>query len=238
MRLPPSRPQQEFGREPVPRILTPADIADFRSRLCDIAAGLFAEKGEAGFNMRELAKRLGVSAMTPYRYFKDKDAILAEVRARAFGRLADCLEAALAAGPDAMGFARAYIRFVREEQTQYRLMYDLGQGSEQPPASKDERRARGMFSVLMWGLRARDGLAGEPEQAALLFWCALHGLGALYLAGKISDQDLNLILSQTVANLGAHGGNGPATSEGAPFEPAGKSWWPAGPGFEALAAGE
>ena len=117
----------------MPRILTPAcDIADFRSRLCDIAACLFAEKGEEGFNMRELAKRLGVSAMTPYRYFKDKNAILAEVRARAFSRLADRLQAALADGPDAMGFARAYIQFVREEQTQYRLMYDLGQGSAAP----------------------------------------------------------------------------------------------------------
>jgi len=217
----------------VPRILTPADIADFRSRLCDIAATLFAEKGADGFNMRELAKRLGVSAMTPYRYFKDKDAILAEVRGRAFARLADCLEAALAAGPDALGFAAAYIQFVRQEQTQYRLMYDLGQGAQKPLAGKDERRARGMFSMLMRGLQAQDGLAGEPEQNALLFWCALHGLGALYLAGKVSDQELNLILSQTVANLGARGGNGPS-----PFEQAGKSWWPAGPALGAVAAGE
>jgi len=217
----------------VPRILTPADIADFRSRLCDVAAGLFAEKGEEGFNMRELAKRLGVSAMTPYRYFKDKNAILAEVRARAFSRLADGLQTALAAGPDPMGFARAYIQFVRDEQTQYRLMYDLGQGAAAPFAGLEERRVRGLFSALMRGLAARDGLAGEPEQTALLFWCALHGLGALYLAGKMSEQEMNLVLSQTVANLGAPGGNGPAA-----FEQPGKSWWPAGSARQAVAAGE
>ena len=222
----------------MPRILTPADIADFRSRLCDIAAELFAEKGEDGFNMRELAKRLGVSAMTPYRYFKDKSAILAEVRARAFGRLADRLHAALAAGPDALGFARAYMQFVREEQTQYRLMYDLGQGAMDPFAGLEERRARSMFSLLTRGLQAQDGTAGEPEQTALMFWCALHGLGALYLAGKISDEDMYRTLSQTVANLGARGGSSPATSEAAAFEPAGKAWWPAASSFEALAAGE
>lgn len=222
----------------MPRILTPADIADFRSRVCDIAADLFAEKGEDGFNMRELAKRLGVSAMTPYRYFKDKSAILGEVRARAFARLADRLQAALAAGPDALCFAEAYLQFVRQEQTQYRLMYDLGQGAADPFAGPEERRARSMFSLLMRALQAQDGLAGEPEQTALSFWCALHGLGALYLAGKMSDEEVNRTLSQTVANLAARGGNGPTTSEAAAFEPAGKSWWPAAPSFEAVAAGE
>ena len=68
----------------MPRITTPADVTEFRNRLCEVAAQLFAEKGYEGFNMRELAGRLGISTMTPYRYFKDKEAILSEVRARAF----------------------------------------------------------------------------------------------------------------------------------------------------------
>ena len=41
--------------------------------------------------MRELASALGVSPMTPYRYFRDKDDILAAVRARAFDRFAAAL---------------------------------------------------------------------------------------------------------------------------------------------------
>jgi hypothetical protein len=112
-------------------------------------------------------------------------------------------------------------------------MYDLGQGLTDPFAGLEERRARSMFAALMRGLHAQEAPAGDPEQTALLFWCALHGLGALYLAGKISDQELNLVLSQTVANLGTQGGNRPA-----PFEPAGKSWRPAGSAFAAVAAGE
>jgi AcrR family transcriptional regulator len=50
--------------------------------------------------MRQLAAELGVSPMTPYRYFADKDAILAAVRARAFNRHAEALEAAFEAGLD------------------------------------------------------------------------------------------------------------------------------------------
>ena len=50
--------------------------------------------------MRQLAAELGVSPMTPYRYFADKDAILAAVRARAFNRHAEALEAACGGAPD------------------------------------------------------------------------------------------------------------------------------------------
>jgi len=79
---------------PVPRILSDADVAAFRERLCEAAARLFVERGRQGFHMRELASQLGVSAMMPYRYFKDRDEILSVVRARAFRRFADQLEIA------------------------------------------------------------------------------------------------------------------------------------------------
>jgi len=61
----------------MPRVLTKAEVTDFRERLCEVAAHLFYARGPQGFTLRELATELGVSPMTPYRYFKDKDAILA-----------------------------------------------------------------------------------------------------------------------------------------------------------------
>jgi AcrR family transcriptional regulator len=80
----------------LPRILTDDDVAGFRERLCEVATRIFVEKGRDGLNMRTLAAQLGVSAMTPYRYFRDKEEILAAIRARAFSRFADQLEEALA----------------------------------------------------------------------------------------------------------------------------------------------
>ena len=50
--------------------------------------------GLEAVTMRQLAAELGVSPMTPYRYFGDKDDILAAVRARAFDRHAEALETA------------------------------------------------------------------------------------------------------------------------------------------------
>jgi len=53
---------------------------------------LFAEHGPEAVTMRQLAAELGCSPMTPYRYFRDKDEILAAVRASAFDRFSDALE--------------------------------------------------------------------------------------------------------------------------------------------------
>ena len=73
----------------MPRVLSKDDVADFRDRLCEVAARLYAVKGVGGVTMRELASALGVSAMTPYRYFHDKEEIFggrSHARLRPFRR--------------------------------------------------------------------------------------------------------------------------------------------------------
>src|SRR5215472_1307438 len=119
----------------MPRVLTESDVADFRERLCDAASRLFAARGREAFTMRELAAELGVSAMTPYRYFRDKDEILAAVRARAFDRFADALEEAIATPGNAVAKAAAvgdaYVKFALGEPASYRLMFDLSQPDEE-----------------------------------------------------------------------------------------------------------
>jgi AcrR family transcriptional regulator len=76
----------------VPKVLSPADIEAFRERLCEVAEEKFAAHGIDGVTLRDLATAMGVSPMTPYRYFKDKDAILAAVRTRAFNHFAEAME--------------------------------------------------------------------------------------------------------------------------------------------------
>src|ERR1700744_2830749 len=78
----------------MPRVLSDTDVADFRDRLCEAAERLFAERGPDAVTMRQLAAELGVSPMTPYRYFEDKDDILAAVRTNGFNRFAEALELA------------------------------------------------------------------------------------------------------------------------------------------------
>src|SRR5215472_2153149 len=153
----------------MPRVLTESDVADFRERLCDAASRLFAARGREAFTMRELAAELGVSAMTPYRYFRDKDEILAAVRARAFARFADALEAAMATPGDAnlkaSAVYEAYVDFAFGEPQSYRLMFDLSQPHEDeyPELVEATRRARATMTAYVRVLVEAGVLEGDPD---------------------------------------------------------------------------
>jgi AcrR family transcriptional regulator len=114
----------------MPRSLSPADVEAFRNRLCDVAEKMFAARGPDGVTMREMADELGVSSMTPYRYFKDKDAILAAVRTRAFNRFAAAMESVRLESAPQNAKARpgnAYLDFALAHPAAYRMMFDVSQ---------------------------------------------------------------------------------------------------------------
>jgi AcrR family transcriptional regulator len=184
----------------MPRVLTQTDVADFRERLCEAATRLFDAKGRDGFTMRELASEIGVSAMTPYRYFKDKDDILAAVRARAFTRFAESLETAFrnaATAPEkSMAVYKAYIAFAFDEPAAYRLMFDLSQPDEMvyPELIAANTRARATMTEYVRELVRQGILEGDPELIGHVFWAALHGCVVLKLAGKLGpDYDFGRI---------------------------------------------
>jgi AcrR family transcriptional regulator len=185
----------------VPRVLTDTDITGFRERLCELATRIFVERGPENFNMRLLAAELGVSAMTPYRYFKDKDEILSIIRARAFSRLADQLEQALVSpgSPPERSAAvgRAYIRFALEEQTSYRLIFDFAEpkGTPAPELAEAESRARDAMTDHVRLMVDHGYYDGDPELIGHVFWASLHGLVVLHLAGKL-DGDFDTLLRE------------------------------------------
>lgn len=191
----------------MPRILSPLDIRRFRERLCDIAAELLAETGPDGFNMRELAARAGVSAMTTYRYFKDKDEILAALRERAFLCLANRLEEAISTnnGVDKKlsAVAQAYMAFVYEDRFRYKMMFDFAQ-----PASKSAEFEVGeahlcrTFAEIGAFLAKNGKVTGEPDMIGRMLWSTLHGAMALNLTAKIRENDLSRLLSDALALFG------------------------------------
>lgn len=189
------------------RVLSLADIDEFRDRVCVAATELFAEFGEEGFNMRQLSSRLGVSAMTAYRYFKDKNEILAAVRARAFARLADRLEAAYDAADSTeqtlAALGRVCVEFAREERAHYESMFDLSQSraAAAPELRREEDRAREAFTIPL-RLLAHAGLCkGDPEVIGQMLWSSLRGVMALNLAGKLSDADRDRMIAEMVRVL-------------------------------------
>src|SRR4051794_34956188 len=176
----------------MPRVLSDTDVADFRERLCEAAERLFAERGPDAVTMRQLAAELGVSPMTPYRYFEDKDDILAAVRANGFNRFAEALERAR---DSATGDVRrrgaavgeAYVTFALENPHSYKLMFDFNQPNVEkyPDLVAAGQRARQTMTGYVHDAIAEGIVSGDPQQIGLMNWAAIHGAVILELAGML-----------------------------------------------------
>jgi AcrR family transcriptional regulator len=193
----------------LPRTLSAEDIEEFQSRLCDAAEQLFAEHGIEAVTMRQLAAALGVSPMTPYRYFRDKEAILAAVRARGFNRHAEALEKAyfetdgdVVARTNASG--AAYLRFAFENPQAYRLMFDVTQPHEEdyPELVAAAARSRATLTRHVQALIDAGHIEGDPNLIGHLFWVPLHGAIMLQFAGKLAPNlDASTILTELFDRL-------------------------------------
>lgn len=176
----------------MPRPLSDEDLAGFRERLIDAAERLFARRGLEAVTMRQLAAELGVSPMTPYRYFADKDAILAAVRARAFDRHAQALEKAFeAAKGDPVAASRAvgeaYVAFALTHPEAYKLMFDVSQPSEKdyPELVASAERSRRTMTRHVTGLAGAGLIEGDLELIAHMYWAAVHGPLMLQFSGRL-----------------------------------------------------
>ena len=178
----------------MPRTLSAEQVTEFRTRLCAVAQHRFATQGRDAVSMRQRADALGCSPMTPYRYFRNKDEILAAVRAAAFDRFAAALERAVARAGDpavaGQAVGQAYVRFALEDPDGYRLMFDVSQPhpDRYPELMRASGRARATMTASIVALVAAGVFHGTPELLGLAFWSAMHGLVMLHLAGKLPGE--------------------------------------------------
>ncbi len=209
----------------MPRVLSEEAVGEFRERLIDAAERLFAAQGLEAVTMRQLAAELGVSPMTPYRYFRDKEAILAAVRARAFNRHAEALEAAHEATRDDPARAsdivgRAYVDFAFAHPEAYKLMFDITQPNEAdyPELVAAGERSRRTMTRHLEALAEAGLFDGDPGLVGHMYWAALHGPIMLSFSGKLPPAyDARRLIAALMAALArapspADGGAAPTLS--------------------------
>jgi AcrR family transcriptional regulator len=190
-------------------VLTNEAVGEFREKLIDAAERLFAQHGLEAVTLRQLAAEVEVSPMTPYRYFTDKDAILAAVRARAFTRHAEALEAAfettqgdVASASEAVG--AAYVDFAFNHPEAYKLMFDISQPSERgyPELMAAAARSRRTMTRHLEALAAVGKFAGDPGLVGHMFWSALHGPIMLAFSGMLGPgYDARRIIAALTGSL-------------------------------------
>ena len=172
-------------------ILTVEEVGAFRGKAVAAATRLFAERGYRGVTLRSLAKELGVSPMTPYRYFENKEELFAMVRTEAFRRFADAQRDAVAGIEDPEDalrvLGRAYVSFALDEPDAYHIMFELLQAPAGTYPELEAEQARA-FSYLHEAVQTSVNaglLEGESLRRAHYLWAQLHGLVSLHLAGKL-----------------------------------------------------
>lgn len=163
---------------------------NLREALVSEGLTLLEEGGVAGFSLRELARRVGVSANAAYRHFDNKDALLGAVAAEGFRRFAtgqlqaaqghaNAMEAFLASG-------KAYVEFARRHPELFRLMF--GRFGADSRSEEMAAASQVAFEGLRHGVAAaleRPVDDATIEVAALHAWSLVHGLSHLVLDGQL-----------------------------------------------------
>lgn len=176
-------------------VLTDEEVAHFRAEICRVAEVLFARHGVEGVTMRQIAAELDCSPTTAYRYFQNKEEILAAVRAAAFNRFCEVIERATRSSPDPRTSARnvgqAYLGFALEHPDAYRMMFDVRQDALAAHAGLAEALARARRSMVAYVTPLIEQGIARADAGALghMLWAAAHGLVMLRLSGIVGDDD-------------------------------------------------
>lgn len=169
---------------------------NLKEALARAALDLIGEKGPGGFTFAEAARAAGVSPAAPYRHFRDRDDLMAEVARRGFSALADALEAAWDRGrPDPRAalerLGHAYLAFARNEPAYYAAMFEANvPGDATPELRAASERAFGALRMASEGVVAALPSRPPALMLALHVWSLAHGIAALFGRGDKARRSL------------------------------------------------
>lgn len=164
---------------------------NLREALIAAALDLISKKGPAGFTFADAARAAGVSPAAPYRHFRDRDALMADLARRGFEGFAEALSRAWDGGKPSARAAlenvgRAYLKFAEKEPALFSAMFESGlNAADYPEVREAGERA---FAVLREACEA--AVATLPKERrppslmmALHIWSMSHGIAALFGRG-------------------------------------------------------
>jgi AcrR family transcriptional regulator len=171
---------------------------NLKEALIRAALDLIAQKGPAGFTFAEAARWAGVSPAAPYRHFRDRDELLADVARRGFDQFEAVLARAWDGGrPDAFRafdrVGKAYLHFAKSEPAYYSAMFEAGVPPEaSPELSEAGERAFGVLRVATERLVSVMPAQNRPPvlMMALHIWAMSHGIASLFGRGDAARRAL------------------------------------------------
>jgi len=150
------------------------------------AERILIERGAAEVGLREVARAVGVSHNAPYRHYANREALIADIAAGGFERLAARFLAIPSSDPAErlvdIGFG--YVQFAFAEQAIFRLMFAPELSKPEYPALK--AAADEVFALVRSEL-LDQGVPPPATVEAVTAWATVHGLAILFLDDRIEE---------------------------------------------------
>lgn len=184
--------------------LTPVRAAR-RERLLDAAETLFVAQGFRATSIEGIAEAAGMSKVTLYGYFRDKEAVFVAVAERIADELEAAVETALAIeAPFPAPLAAALI-------AKHRIVLERVQGSAfaselfQAKTAHVARRFKALDEVILSGLAAAMVRAGqiraEADETAQLLFCAANGIANRAITAEVLTARIGRLVRAVIADL-------------------------------------
>ena len=164
---------------------------NLRQALVEATLSLITERGPQGFTLAEAARQAGVSAAAPYRHFKGRDELIAEVARQGYILFGDLLEHAYNGGkPTPLSafykVGRAYLAFAKRHPGYYIAMFESGvslTGSSELAIASD--RAMSVMTLAAETMMAHLPASERPPAVMVShhLWAMSHGVVELFARG-------------------------------------------------------
>jgi AcrR family transcriptional regulator len=197
---------------------------NLREALIRATLDLIAERGLSGFTFAEAARAAGVSSAAPYRHYRDRQGLIADVAREGFERFGAALERAWNGGrPTPLAafenIGRAHLAFARDEPAYFSAMFEGGVAPDSDPALA--QAADRAFAVLRTAVEAVCAILPLKSRPPVLMmslhvWALSHGIAALFGRGdpgrrKLPMSPEELLEAAVLIYLGGLGLGGDAT---------------------------
>lgn len=157
---------------------------DLRNALLKAAREVLEERGPSFLSLREISRRVGVSAPSAYHHFPSRDAIALGLAEQGAREMAECLKVGVCDGRDTLApYGEAYVAFVRANPALYRLMFGEGFPAVLRHSQAIRELRERSYTIMKSSLEKRLSDAELPI-AGLFLWALVHGLGLLLIDGQ------------------------------------------------------
>jgi AcrR family transcriptional regulator len=159
-------------------------------RILKEAEQIVSDSGYESLNMRDLARRVGVSATAIYHYFASKDALLLRLKlaaAEKLNRRIRAIDPKLDAHESLHRLGVQYVEFAEEHPNLYRLLFETPIGST-PLGERDQPV---LYYTYYAARNALERMAVskthhlDPRYGAMMGWIMLHGFSSLLMSGTL-----------------------------------------------------